>query len=309
MCGDGGSDAMTALVERSVEVEQALAAAAPVVALETTIVAHGFPQPDGLTVGRECEARVRARGAVPATTAVLDGSLRVGLRDEELERVAEAGPEARKVSPRDLAASIVDGAVGATTVGATLAMCRLAGMAVMATGGIGGVHRSYDVRPDISADLAELARTRAVVVCSGVKSLLDVAATLEALETLGIPVIGFATDTVPLFYTAAGGPPAPARADSAEAVAQIARTHWELGRESGILVTRPASPDVEVSHLVDEALAEADALAISGQAVTPFVLSRLHELSDGRTLDVNRSLAADNAELAAEIAVAYAQRA
>ena len=297
---------MTALLVRSPDVDEARAGGLPVVALETTIVAHGFPQPDGLAVGRECEQRIRDGGAVPATTAVLDGALRVGLDDAQLERVAAAGADARKVSPRDLATCVDEGAIGATTVGATLAACRLTGIAVMATGGIGGVHRGYHTRPDISADLAELARTRAVVVCSGVKSLLDVAATLEALETLGVPVIGFGTDTVPLFYAADGGPPAPARADSPEAVARIARAHWELGRDGGIVLTRPPSPGVDVSDLIADALAEAEALAVSGPAVTPFVLARLHERSDGRTLEVNRRLAADNAALAAEIAVAYA---
>ena len=200
-----------------------------IVALETTIVAHGFPPGEGLAVGRECEQRVRDGGAVPATVAVMDGALHVGLDDEQLERIAAAGSDARKVSPRDLAACIVDGALGATTVGATLAACRLAGIHVMATGGIGGVHRGYETRPDVSADLAELARTPAVVVCSGVKSLLDVPATVEALETLGVPVVGFGTDTVPLFYVAEGGPPAPIRADSAEEVARLAQTHWALG--------------------------------------------------------------------------------
>ena len=297
---------MTTLVIRSPEVDSALADGRPVVALETTIVAHGFPQPDGLAVGRECEQQVRDAGAVAATVAVLDGALRVGLDDNQLERVAAVGPDARKVSPRDLAACVVDGAIGATTVGATLAACRLAGIPVMATGGIGGVHRRYHARPDVSADLVELARTQTVVACSGVKSLLDVQATMEALETLGVPVIGFGTDTLPLFYAADGGPPVPARADSAATVARLARAHWGLGRESGLVVARPPSPEADVTPLIEKALAEAESQGISGQAVTPFVLGRLHERSDGETLEVNRRLAADNAALAAEIAVAYA---
>jgi len=293
---------VTGVVILSNDVDQALAAGQPVVALETTIVAHGFPPREGLVVGRECEHCVRDGGAVPATVAVLDGALRVGLDDGQLERIAAAGAEARKVSPRDLAACIVDGAIGATTVGATLAACRLAGVAVMATGGIGGVHRGYGTRPDISADLTELARTPAVVVCSGVKSLLDVPATVEALETLGVPVVGFGTDTVPLFFAAEGGPSAPIRADSAADAARVARTHWALGRESGVVVARPPDPEVDVSALIEEALEEAGSQGISGQAVTPFVLGRLHEHSAGRTLEVNRRLAADNAALAAAIA-------
>jgi pseudouridine-5'-phosphate glycosidase len=294
------------VVVLSREVEHALASGRPVVALETTIVAHGFPPGEGLAVGRVCEQRVREGGATPATVAVLDGVLRVGLDEEQLERVATAGAEARKASPRDLAGCLAQGAIGATTVGATLVACRAAGIRVMATGGIGGVHRDYGARPDVSADLTELARTPAVVVCSGVKSLLDVPATLEALETLGVPVVGFGTDTVPLFYTAEGGPPAPARADSPEEVAQIAGAHWAIGG-AAIVVTRPPDPQVDVSSLIDEALAESAAAGVVGQAVTPFVLARLHERSGGRSLEVNRGLAADNAALAAEIAVAYCE--
>jgi len=289
----------------SSEVETALAAGQPVVALETTIVAHGFPAGEGLAVGQECEQRVRDGGAVPATVAVLDGAVRVGLEAEELERVAAAGAAARKVSPRDLAACIVEGAIGATTVGGTLAACRLTGIHVMATGGIGGVHRGYASRPDVSADLAELARTRAVVVCSGVKSLLDVTATLELLETLGIPVIGFGTDTLPLFYAAKGGRPVPARADSAEQAARIAAAHWALERDGGLVLARPPQPAVDVASLIDEALREAEVQGVTGPAVTPFVLALLHEQSGGKTLEVNRRLAVDNASLAAEVAAAY----
>ncbi len=293
------------LVVCSAEVADALADGQPVVAMETTIVAHGFPAGEGLAVGRECEQRVREGGAVPATVAVVDGALRVGLGDEQLERIAAAGAEARKVSPRDLAACVVDRALGATTVGATLAACRLTGVGFVATGGIGGVHRGYGSRPDISADLPELARTRAVVVCSGVKSLLDVPATLEALETLGVPVVGFTTDTVPLFYTTEGGPPAPARVDAAAAVAEFAQAHWALGRETGVVVARPPDPEVDVTALIEDALTNAAAGGIEGQAVTPYVLSYLHAQSDGKTLEVNRRLAADNASLAAEIAAVY----
>ena len=296
------------VVTYSPDIQDAITGMRAIVALETTIVAHGFPPGEGLAVGRECEQRVRDGGAVPATAAVMDGALHVGLDDEQLERIAAAGSEARKVSPRDLAACIVDGALGATTVGATLAACRLAGIHVMATGGIGGVHRGYETRPDVSADLAELARTPAVVVCSGVKSLLDVPATVEALETLGVPVVGFGTDTVPLFYVADGGPPAPIRADSADEVARLAQAHWALGG-AAIVVARPPEPQVDVSALIEEALREATANGVVGQAVTPYVLSYLHERSDGQTLEVNRRLAADNAALAAEIAVAYAETA
>ncbi len=206
---------MDGLIRIADEVATALAEGAPVVALETTIVAHGFPPGQGLEVGRSCERRVREAGAVPATVAVVDGALRVGLSDAELERVAAAGTSARKVGPRDLAARIVDGELGATTVGGTLAACRAASIRFMATGGIGGVHRGYAQRPDVSADLAELARTETLVVCSGAKSLLDVDATSELLETLGIPVLGWLTGSLPLFYVADGGPPVSARVETA----------------------------------------------------------------------------------------------
>jgi pseudouridine-5'-phosphate glycosidase len=293
------------LVVCSTEVADALAAARPVVALETTIVAHGFPAGEGLAVGRECEQRVRDCGAVPATVAVLDRALRVGLDDAQLERIATAGADARKVSPRDLAACIVDGALGATTVGATLAACGLAGLRFLATGGVGGIHRGYGTRPDISADLAELARTRAVVVCSGVKSLLDVPATVEALETLGVPLVGFETDTVPLFYAVGGGPPVPVRADTPSVVAEIADTHWALGRETAVVVVRPPAPELDVTALIEDAVARAREEGVEGQAVTPYVLAYLHEHSAGETLAVNRRLAADNAALAAQIACVY----
>jgi len=297
------------LVVLSDEVRDALDEGQPVVALETTIVSHGFPSGEGIAVGLECEGRARDGGAVPATVAVLDGKVRVGLTARELERVASAGAEARKVGPRDLAACVADGALGATTVGGTLAACRLAGIRVIATGGIGGVHRRYASRPDVSADLPEIARTEALVVCSGVKSLLDVPATLELLETLGVPVLGFRTDTLPLFYAAEGGPPVPLRVESAEHAARIAAAHWALRRTGGLVLARAPDPALDdIDPLIEGALRAAEAEGVSGQAVTPFVLAFLHEQSGGRTLEVNRLLAADNAALAAEVAAALAAR-
>jgi pseudouridine-5'-phosphate glycosidase len=289
------------------EVAEALRHRRPVVALETTIVAHGFPPGQGVAVGSDCERRVRDAGAVPATVAVIDGTVRVGLAQGELELLTDAGASARKVGPRDLAACAVSGELGATTVGGTLAACRIAGIGFMATGGIGGVHRGWAALPDISADLTELARVEALVVCSGAKSLLDVRATVELLETLGVPVLGFRTDEVPLFYAAHGGPPVSARVESAGEAAQVAHAHWRLGRRSALVLARAPDPALEdVEPLIDEALAEARGRRVSGQEVTPFVLSFLHERSHGRTLEVNRRLVADNAALAAEAAVAYA---
>ena len=273
-----------------------------VVALETTLVAHGFPAGEGIQVGFESERRVRAAGAIPATIGVLDGEIVVGLSESELERFDAL---ARKIGPRDLAACMAQRAVGGTTVGGTLAVCRQVGIRFLGTGGIGGVHRGWQQHPDVSADLLELARGQTLVVSAGAKSLLDVAATSEVLETLGIPVLGFRTDELPLFYAATGGPPTSGRVESAEEAAAVARAHWELGR-AGLLVARPPDDSLDVEALIDEAVREAAERGIRGQNVTPFVLSQLHERSEGETLRVNKELVAANAELAAEIAVAYA---
>jgi pseudouridylate synthase len=285
------------------EVREALTTNGAVVALETTLVAHGFPPGEGVEVGLESERQVRAAGAVPATVGVLDGEVHVGLKAEELARF---GPEARKAGPRDLAAAAVQGAVGATTVGGTLAVARAAGIRVLATGGIGGVHRGFPHPPDVSADLAELARTSAVVVSAGVKSLLDVPATAELLESLGVPVLGLGTDTLPLFYAAAGGPPVSARVESAEEAARVAQAHWRLGRAGLLLGKPPDEPLEDVEPLLGEALAAAAAAGVSGQAVTPFVLAHLHRESGGRTEAANRALVAQNARLAGEVALALA---
>jgi pseudouridine-5'-phosphate glycosidase len=283
------------------EVREALAAGGAVVALETTLVAHGFPPGEGVEVGLESERQVRAAGAVPATVGVLEGEVHVGLTESELARF---GPFARKVGPRDLAATAVQGAVGATTVGGTLAVAHATGVRVLATGGIGGVHRGFPDPPDVSADLAQLARTPALVVSAGVKSLLDVPATAELLESLGVPVLGFCVDTLPLFYAATGGPPVSARVESAEEAAQVAAAHWQLGGAGLLLGRPPDEPLDDVEPLVDEALAAAAAAGVSGQAVTPYVLSHLHRESGGRTEAANRALVAQNARLAGEVAVA-----
>ena len=295
---------MTDLVRIAPEVEQVLHENGPVVALETTLIAHGFPPGVGVEVGHASEAAVRAEGAVPATVGVLDGAVAVGLDDEQIERFGEAGANARKAGPRDLAPCAAQGALGATTVGGTLAVCRLTGIRFMGTGGIGGVHRGFAERPDVSADLAELARTETLVVGSGAKSLLDVPATAEVLETLGVPVLGYRTDELPLFYAAAGGPPASARVESPEEAARIARAHWQLGG-AGLLLGNPPPDGLDVDDLLEQALRTAAAENISGQAVTPFVLRFLHERSEGRTLQVNRELVAANAALAARVAVAF----
>jgi pseudouridine-5'-phosphate glycosidase len=292
------------ILELSGEVSQALAAGGPVVALETTLVSHGFPGTQGLAVALESELRVRRAGAVPATVAVVDGRIRVGLGADALERLA-ASTDVRKAGPRDLAACVAGGGLGATTVGGTLAVCNLAGIRFMGTGGIGGVHRGFASTLDISADLGQLARTQAVVVASGPKSLLDVRATAELLESLSVPVLGWRTDTLPRFYTAAGGPPVSARVDSVKEAARVAALHWRLAG-GGLLVAQPPGRSLEVDGPTEAALQAAERAGATGQDVTPAVLAHLHESTDGATLEVNAQLIADNAGLAGELAVAYA---
>jgi len=290
------------LISVSDDVRTALDRGGPVVALETTIVAHGFPAPHGVEVGLEMERAVTEAGATPATIGVLDGRIRVGVTDDELSRFDST---ARKLGPRDLAACAVSGELGATTVGGVLTVARVVGIRFMGTGGIGGVHRGYPTPPDVSADLVALVTAPVLVACSGAKSLLDIPATMEHLETLGIPVLGFRTDTLPLFYEAAGGPAVNQRVDDAHAAARIAAAHWQLGG-CGLLLTNPPPESLEVAELVEEAVATAAREGVSGQAVTPFVLAYLHEKSGGRTREVNRGLAVANARLAAEVSIAFA---
>ena len=293
---------MNEMVVVADEVRTALDDGKPVVALETTLVAHGFPAPDGVEVGLESEAAVRRAGATPATIGVLDSRIRIGLEEDELARFT---PEARKAGPRDLAACAMQGAVGATTVGGALAVAALVGIRFLGTGGIGGVHRGFAASADVSADIPALARSQVLVVSSGAKSLLDVSATMELLETLGIPVLGYGTDTLPLFYSASGGPAVPQHVEGTAEAASVADAHWRLGG-GGLLLANPPPESHEVEELIEEALAEAASQDVSGQAVTPFVLGFLHERSGGRTREVNRKLIVANARLAAQTAIAFA---
>jgi pseudouridylate synthase len=289
------------MIRVSDEIQDALRAGRGVVALETTLIAHGFPPGDGVAVGLASEGAVREGGSVPATIGVLDGEVRVGLTEAELGRF---DAEARKVGPRDIAPAVVQRALGATTVGGTLTVCHTAGIRFMATGGLGGVHRGWPDPPDVSADLQALAQTQVLVTSSGVKSLLDVPATSELLETLGVPVLGWRTDTLPLFYAAQGGPAVSTRVESAAEAARIARAHWEL-RGGGLLLGRPPDESLDdVEPLIDAALGAAATGGVHGQAVTPFVLSYLHRESGGRTLAANRDLIVGNARLAGKIAAA-----
>ena len=296
---------MTFTPQLSDEVAQALRQGDPVVALETTLVSHGFSQGRGLEAARAAEERVRAAGAVPATIGIVDGAARVGLDPDSLERFAAAGQDARKAGARDIAACLVQGRLGATTVGGTLAVCRLAGIRFMATGGIGGVHRDFSHSLDISGDLLQIARTPAVVVCAGAKSILDVNATAELLETLGVPVLGWRTATLPLFYLASGGPAVSAMVSTGAEAAQIAAAHWQLNPSGGILLARPPAAGLDLEPILAEAVARVAAAGVTGQAVTPAVLALVEELSAGRSVTVNQRLIADNATLAAELAVAY----
>jgi len=296
-------------MEMTAEVERALIRSQPVVALESSVIAQGLPPDIGPDAAREAQQRVREAGAIPATIAVLEGAVRVGLDDAAIDRLAH-DDDVRKVGGRDLATCAVSGQSGATTVAGTLAVCAMAGIHFMATGGIGGVHRGWGRTLDVSADLTEIGRTEVCVVCSGAKSLLDIPATLELLETRGVPVIGFRTDTFPLFYVTESSHSLADRADDAETVAAAAAAHWGFARRTGLLVVQPVAEEValppeETEFLVEETLAQAEADGVAGPAVTPWVLARLHAATDGRSLVANRRLLVDNAGLAADIAAAY----
>ena len=289
----------------STEVEAALAGGRAVVALESTVIAHGLPRPLNLDMAHRLEQLVRKCGAVPATIAVLDGKLIVGLDDAQIERIADEGREVHKLSCRDLSVAVARGWDGATTVATTMWIANRVGIAVFATGGIGGVHRG--TLADVSADLPELARTPMTVVCSGAKSVLDLAATREWLETYGVTVVGYGCSEMPAFYTRRSGLPIDVRADSAHEVAMLARARNELGLEGAILVTVPVPIEVEVAgdvieSALDEALDEAERLKTGGRDVTPFLLARMSERTGGATLAANVALLENNARVAAEIA-------
>jgi pseudouridine-5'-phosphate glycosidase len=288
------------------DVAAALRLGHPVVALETTLVSHGFSAGRGLEAARAAQDRVRQAGAIPATIGIVDGTVRVGLHAADLERFAAAGPDARKVGARDIAACVVQRGLGATTVGGTLAVCRAVGIRFMGTGGIGGVHRDFARSLDISGDLLQIAHTPVVVVCSGAKSILDVTATAELLETLGVPVLGWRTATLPMFYAAEGGPPVSAVVTTGAEAASVAAMHWELSPSGGLLLAQPPAAGLDIEPILAEAVERVRGNGITGQAVTPAVLALVEELSAGRSIAVNQQLIADNAALAAEVAVAYA---
>ncbi|MFE5806146.1 pseudouridine-5'-phosphate glycosidase [Streptomyces sp. NPDC056491] len=298
----------------SAEVREALARGKPVVALESTIIAHGLPRPRNLAVGLELEALVRAEGAVPATIAVVDGVPYAGLDKEQLERIA-AGDGVRKLGHRDLAPALATGATGATTVSATAFLAARAGLRVFATGGLGGVHREWAHTQDESADLSLLARTRITVVCAGVKSILDVPGTLQRLETLGVGVLGYGTDRFPGFYLADSGEPVDWTVHRPDEVAAVMAAQDALGgTESALLVANPVAREEQLDpelhdRVLAQALAECRERGITGQAVTPFLLGFLVRATDGASLEANLAAVRGNVRLGARIAGAWAARA
>ncbi len=300
-----------AYLRLSDEVREALSSGKPVVALESTVIAHGLPYPHNVEAALAMEAVIRAEDAVPATIALLDGWITVGLTAAEIERLAHG--DALKASRRDLGVALAKRLTAATTVAGTLACAALAGIRVFATGGIGGVHRGAPESFDVSADLHELARVPVLTVCAGVKAILDLPLTLEYLETQGVPVIGFQTDELPAFYSRSSGLIVPHRADTAAEVAAMAMAQWESGLGGGLLVACPIpEPDALPAGLVEDAittaLGEAERGRIQGPAVTPFVLQRLAELTNGQTLVANRALLVNNALWAARFAQALAKQ-
>ena len=290
-------------------VQKALDEGRPVLALESTIISHGMPYPQNLETARLCEAEARKHGVEPATVAIIHGKLCAGLTDEELEYLAKAGPKVAKASRRDLPILAARGADGATTVAATMIVAAMAGIRVFATGGIGGVHRGAEVTMDISADLEELARTPVAVVCAGAKSILDLGLTLEYLETKGVPVLGYRTETLTAFYTDESDFKVDYRMDSPEEIAAAVTAQRDMGYPGGMLITNPiphqyAMPKDVIDAAINQALAEAKEQGVKGKATTPFLLARVCELTGGESLKSNIKLVLNNVALGAQIAAA-----
>lgn len=296
-------------VRISDEVQQALNANKPVVALESTIIAHGFTYPKNLECARACEQAVREQGAVPATVAIIKGKLTVGLSDEEIQFLAstEGIP---KASRRDVAIIAARGLDGATTVSATMMAAELAGIHVFATGGIGGVHRGASESFDISADMTELAHTPIAVVCAGAKSILDLGLTREYLETMGVPVLGYRTDEFPAFYTRSSGLPVDWRMDDCSEIARVIKARQELCKRGGIVIANPIPAEYEMNpaeldKVINSALDEANLNSIKGKELTPFLLGRIHAITEGASEEANLQLVLNNCRVAAQIAAAY----
>jgi pseudouridylate synthase len=299
-------------LEYSQEVTEAKKAGKPVVALESTIISHGMPYPQNVHTAREVEQIIRENGAVPATIAILDGKIKIGLSDEELEYLGQSR-DVEKASRRDLPYLLSTKKNGATTVAATMICAELAKIEVFVTGGIGGVHREAESTMDISADLQELAKTNVAVVCAGAKSILDLGLTLEYLETQGVPVLGFGTDSLPAFYTRTSPYNVNFRLDTHEAVAEMIKTKWELGLDGGVVVANPipeedALEESFIANVIEKALGEAREKQIAGKQVTPFLLGKVKELTDGKSLVANIALVKNNARVGAKIAASLAKQ-
>ncbi|NLW98653.1 MAG: pseudouridine-5'-phosphate glycosidase [Actinomycetales bacterium] len=302
------------MLRLSDEVRDALATGGPVVALESTIISHGMPYPDNVAMATEVEQIIRDGGAVPATIAVLDGRPCIGLSPDQLELLG-SHPEVSKVSVRDLPYVVARGAHGATTVASTMRLAALAGVRVFVTGGLGGVHQGAESSMDVSADLTELGRTDVAVICAGVKSILDIGRTLEVLETLGVPVVSVGSSEFPSFFSRSSGFQAPMSvadldAGGAEQLAAIMRAKWDLGLSGGVVVANPVPesdeiPAEEMQGFIDTALADSDRLGIRGKDITPYLLGRIVELTEGRSLQANIALVRHNARLGAALARAY----
>lgn len=290
----------------SPEVQQALSDARPVVALESTIISHGMPYPQNVATALQVEAEVRAHGAVPATIAIIDGRLKAGLSAQQIEALGRQGREAIKVSRRDIPFVIAAEKMGATTVASTMIIAAMAGIRIFATGGIGGVHRNAQHSFDISADLQELAQTPVAVVCAGAKSILDLRLTLEYLETHGVPVVGYQTDTLPAFFTRDSEFAVDYRLDSPAELARVLHAKWRMGLKGGMVIANPipdsfAMPRTLIDGAIEQALSEAQAQGIGGKESTPFLLARVCELTGGDSLAANIQLVLNNARLAAAV--------
>lgn len=302
---------MTYKLSYLAEVREALDTGRAVVALESTIISHGLPYPDNLAIAGEIEQAVRDQGAIPATIAIIDGVIKIGLSGDDLEMLANPQSPIVKVSRRDIASVIARKAHGATTVASTMIFAELAGISVFATGGIGGVHKGAQQDFDISADLPELAQTNVAVVSAGPKAILDLALTMEYLETHGVPVIGYGTDELPAFWSRQSGIALIDRADTPEAVAAIMKVKWGLGLKGGIMVANPVPKDQEIQatdlqEVIEKALEDARQNNITGKAVTPFLLDKIRISTNGKSLESNQALVINNAKIAAQIAMAFA---
>ncbi len=299
-------------IKCSEPVAAALKAGRAVVALESTIIAHGMPFPQNLEMAREVERVITQHGAVPATIAIVDGTLCAGLDDKALEHFAKTGPSIMKVSTRDIPYVVSRNMTGATTVASTMRIAAMAGIPVFATGGMGGAHRGADRNFDISADLMEFAMSNVAVVTAGAKAILDLALTLEILETQGVPVVGYGTDEFPAFYSRQSGHQLTQRVDNPNQLASLLHSKWSLGLKGGVVVANPIPaedeiPSVAIQPHIDRAVAEAAAQGVIGKNVAPFLLKRIAEITEGKSLKANIALVMNNAKVAAEIAVAYSR--